>query len=54
MQTPYDHLRNLETKKGSDYEFFPEGAEREYKVCELLDGVRRDETRLRDGLRGLG
>jgi len=54
LQARYDHLLTLESKKGPDYEFFPEGAEREYKVCELLDGVRRDETRLRDGLRGVG
>jgi GTPase SAR1 family protein/Leucine-rich repeat (LRR) protein len=54
LQVRYDHLLMLESKKGPDHEFFPEGAEREYKVRELLDGVRRDEIRLRDGLRAVG
>ena len=38
----------LEQEKGPDYAFFPEGATREYKVSELLDGVRREPTRSRE------
>ncbi len=47
-QVRYDHLLMLEREKGPDYAFFPEGATREYKVSELLDGVRRDLTRPRE------
>ena len=47
-QVRYEHLLMLEREKGPDYAFFPEGATREYKVSELLDGVRRDLTRPRE------
>ena len=40
-QVRYHHLLMLEREKGPDYAFFPEGATREYKVSELLEGVRR-------------
>ncbi|HEX9620391.1 MAG TPA: COR domain-containing protein, partial [Polyangiaceae bacterium] len=39
----YEHLLRLEQNKGSAYLWLPEGAEREYTVAELLDGVRREE-----------
>jgi nucleoside phosphorylase len=41
----YDHLIQLEQKKGLDYTFLPEDADREYSVLELLEGVRDDGTR---------
>ncbi len=47
-QVGYGHLLMLEREKGPDYAFFPEGATREYKVSELLDGVRRDLMRYRE------
>ena len=47
-QVGYEHLLMLEREKGPDYAFFPEGATREYKVSELLDGVRRDLMRYRE------
>jgi hypothetical protein len=36
-------LLRLEQRHGSDYEFDPEDADRSYRVCELLEGVRRKE-----------
>jgi GTPase SAR1 family protein len=42
LDVPYEHLRRLEDQKGRDYSFLPQGCEREYKVHELLDGVRED------------
>ena len=40
----YKHLRKLEEDKGSDFEYFPDGADHAYQVGELLEGVRRDES----------
>lgn len=36
----YQYLLRLEELKGSSYEFLPDGATREYRVSELLNGVR--------------
>jgi hypothetical protein len=41
----YEHLLKLEERYGSDHTFDPEGADRQYTVRELLDGVRRDPVR---------
>jgi hypothetical protein len=40
LDVSFDHLLRLEDLKGPDFEFLPEGAEREYAVSELLEGVR--------------
>jgi internalin A len=42
VDVAYEHLRKLEDRYGRDHEFLPQGAEREYRVSELLDGVRDD------------
>ena len=47
----YEHLLTLEDKKGREYQYFPDGATREYLVSELLDGVRRDVPRNQQGPR---
>jgi internalin A len=44
VDVSYRHLLKLEELYGADYEFLPEGAERAYKVNELLDGVRRERS----------
>jgi internalin A len=36
----YDHLVELEGRESRDYRFYPEGAQRQYTVAELLDGVQ--------------
>jgi len=36
----YDHLIELEARKGRHHRFDPEGADRDYSVEELLEGVR--------------
>jgi small GTP-binding protein len=43
LDEQYEHLLNLEQRMGRDYEHWPSGAKRSYKVCELLDGVRRED-----------
>ena len=48
LEEKYDHLLRLEERYGGDHVFLPRDAEREYTVAELLDGVRRDRTRLND------
>ncbi len=40
----YEHLERLELLSGSDYLHQPTGAARRYKVRELLDPVRRENT----------
>lgn len=40
LAVSYDHLRHLETIYGAAHRFMPDGAEREYELRELLDGVR--------------
>jgi len=40
----YEHLRKLEDRSGLDHHFLPEGADRDFTVGELLEGVRRDRT----------
>jgi C-terminal of Roc, COR, domain len=47
-QVRYEHLLVLERERGPDYPYFPDGATHEYKVSELLDGVRRDLARPRE------
>ncbi len=42
----YEHLLMLEQRMGGHYSFFPEGVERPYNVGELLEGVRRDVSKL--------
>jgi hypothetical protein len=43
----YKDLLDWERQEGSNYKFYPPGAgaERKYSVGELLDGVRRDESK---------
>ncbi len=41
VHVSYRHLLNLEEKKVPTH--FPDGADREYLVAELLDGVRREQ-----------
>ncbi|MGQ0444888.1 MAG: hypothetical protein ACT4O2_07135 [Beijerinckiaceae bacterium] len=41
----YKHLRKLEDDKGPEFEYFPDGADHAYQVGELLEGVRRDESK---------
>jgi len=42
----YEHLLKLEQQEGTQYQYFPDGADRPYPVGELLDGVRRDKPPL--------
>ena len=54
IDVSYDHLIRLEDLRGPNHKYLPEGAEREYEICELLEGVRMDsklfsrETMLED------
>jgi pimeloyl-ACP methyl ester carboxylesterase len=41
----YEHLLMLEQRMGSSHSFIPDGGDRSYQVEELLDGVRRDESK---------
>ena len=52
LQARYRGLLMWEKEDGPNFKFYPEGATRKYKVCELLDGVRRDEIPSRVGMRG--
>ena len=45
LHVSYEHLLTLEARRGLNYEFDPEGADRSYTVRELLEGVRRDTSR---------
>jgi internalin A len=45
VDVSYDHLLMLEQRKGPSYKLIPDGAEREYRVSELLDGVRTRDRR---------
>ncbi len=38
----YEHLINLEKRGKTDYS--PEGSDRDYNICELLDGIEHRET----------
>ncbi|WLD11866.1 COR domain-containing protein [Planctellipticum variicoloris] len=40
LSVSYDYLLRLERSKGAEFTFLPEDGDREYKVRELLDGVR--------------
>lgn len=42
----YEHLLMLEEQMGADYLYIPDGADRAYRVADLLNGVRRDEIGL--------
>lgn len=48
LHVRYDHLLRLEERRGAGYEFIPEGTDREYKVSELLDGVRNTTNSRRE------
>jgi GTPase SAR1 family protein/predicted MPP superfamily phosphohydrolase len=41
LDVAYSHLCKLEELYGADHRFLPEGADKEYRVGDLLDGVRR-------------
>lgn len=44
VRVSYQYLRDLEKRKGLDYDFLPPGASREYSVRELVEGIM-DEDR---------
>ncbi len=48
VRVPYRYLRDLERRKGLNYEFTYPGAAREYCVRELIEGIT-DEDRGRRG-----
>lgn len=48
VDVDYAHLRKLEQQHGAKYRYQPEGADREYTVSELLEGIEREPLRHRE------
>lgn len=48
VDVDYAHLRKLERQHGAKYRYQPEGADREYTVGELLEGIEREPLRHRE------
>ena len=44
VDVSYDHLVKLEERYGLEHSFDPEGAQRAYRVRELIEGVRHDRS----------
>ena len=45
VDVSYEHLLMLERRMGANHSFIPDGADHDYQVAELLDGVRRDDSK---------